>query len=345
MCILPPVGYFVKQRLRKRFGKCRDARVRIRYLIAFNLWMKRSARQTSGVLGVHVTTVYRVAEKFRLRGEASFWDGRENNGGEKLSEHFLAVLDRLVRSSPLEYGWLRPTWTRELLVKTMRRKTGVQIHVGTMSRALSRIKARRANPRPRVACPWHPARKTRRLNVLTRLLETLPPREAAVYEDEVDVHLNPKIGLDWMGYRQQKSAWTPGKNRKRYLAGALDVRTGEVHWVEAEKKDSWLFLEMLHRLMEVNKHARMIHVILDNFSIHSSKIAQVALTHFAKKVRLHFLPPYCPEHNRIERVWQDLHANVTRNHCCRSMAELMKRVRNYLRRRNQAKLRRLTCAA
>jgi transposase len=34
---------------------------------------------------------------------------------------------------------------------------------------------------------------------------------------------------------------------------------------------------------------------LDNYSIHGSKIAQVAL-HFAKKVRLHFLPPYCPEH-------------------------------------------------
>jgi transposase len=229
-----------------------------------------------------------------------------------------------------------------MLVQTMRRKTGVKIHVATMSRALAKINARRANPRanprPRVACPWHPARKTRRLNALTRLLQTLPLREAAVYEDEADVHLNPKIGLDWMGYRQQKSVWTPGKNQKRYLAGALDVRTGEVHWVEAEKKDSWLFVEMLHHLTEVYPKAPAIHVILDNFSIHGSKIAQVALSHFAKKVRLHFLPPYCPEHNRIERVWQDLHAHVTRNHRCRSMTDLMKRVRNYLRRRNQANL-------
>ena len=34
------------------------------------------------------------------------------------------------------------------------------------------------------------------------------------------------------------------------------------------------------------------------------------------KVVLHFLPPYCPDDNRIERVWLDLHANVTRNHRC-----------------------------
>ena len=102
---------------------------------------------------------------------------------------------------------------------------------------------------------------------------------------------------------------------------------------------------MLHRLTEVYRNAPQIHVILDNYSIHSSKIAQLALSHFARRVRLHFLPPYCPEHNRIERLWQDLHANVTHNHRCRSMADLMKRVRNYLRRRNQAQKRRLTAAA
>jgi transposase len=232
-----------------------------------------------------------------------------------------------------------------MLAESMRRKTGVKIHVATISRALARIKARRANPRPRVACPWTPLRKTRRLNALRLLLEKLPTRDAAVYEDEADVHLNPKIGLDWMGYRQQKSVWTPGKNQKRYLAGALDVRTAEVHWVEAEKKDSWLFVAMLRRLTEVYKKAATIHVILDNYGIHSSKIVQVALSHFAKKVQLHFLPPYCPEHNRIERVWQDLHANVTRNHRCTTINDLMRRVRRYLKRRQQCADTLLTSAA
>ena len=31
---------------------------------------------------------------------------------------------------------------------------------------------------------------------------------------------------------------------------------------------------------------------------------------------MHFLPPYSPQFNPIERVWLDLHANVTRNHRC-----------------------------
>ena len=63
----------------------------------------------------------------------------------------------------------------------------------------------------------------------------LPRDEVAVYEDEVDIHLNPKIGLDWMGHGQQKEVLTPGQNEKRYLAGALDVRSNQVVWVEAKR--------------------------------------------------------------------------------------------------------------
>jgi len=291
------------------------------------------------ILKVHRTTIYRVACRFRERGEASLWDGREDNGTEKLSETYLGMLDTLVRSNPQDHGWRRPTWTRELLVETMVRQTGIRIHVTTMSRALALIKARRGKPRPTVKCPWHPAVKTRRLNKLAQLVASLPRGEVAVYEDEVDIHLNPKIGLDWMGLGQQKEVVTPGKNEKRYLAGALDVRTGEVHWVEADKKDRWLFLDLLKKLTEVYVKATVIHVILDNYGIHSSNIVTITLAHFARRVKLHFLPPYCPDHNRIERLWQDLHAHVTRNHRCQDMKELMRDVRYYLRKRNAQTLR------
>lgn len=335
--IVPQPPWTVKEKMRRRFRQCCSAGVRIRYLVVFNLWNGRRVKEIETILAIHNTTIYRIARRYRELGEASLWDGREDNGREKLSEHYLAALDRVVRSSPLDHGWLRPTWTREMLVETLAKKLGVRIHVATMSRALASIKARRGRPKPTVRCPLHPAVKTRRLNQIRTLLATLPRREAAVYEDEVDIHLNPKIGLDWMGLAQQKEAVTPGKNEKRYLAGALDVRTGEIHWVEAERKDSWLFLAMLKKLTDVYAKARVIHVILDNYGIHSSNIIGIALSHFAKRVRLHFLPPYCPDHNRIERAWQDLHANVTRNHRCPTMRKLMNNVRQYLSNRNETK--------
>ena len=337
--IIPELRFADKQKLIRRMRKCCHAGLKTRYLIIVNLF-RRSVTQTAGALHMARSTVYRVAARFRQFGEWGLLDRREDNGESKLSEYVLAELDRLVRDTPQNYGWPRPTWTRELLVATLRQHTGVRLHVATMSRALALIRARRARPRPTVGCPWSARRKNRRLHAIRELLATLPRRHVAVYADEVDIHLNPKIGLDWMGYGQQKEVLTPGQNEKCYLAGALNAATGELTWVDGERKNSLLFISLLQRLLTVYSDAPGIHVILDNYRIHTSQITQRALAAFGGRIVLHFLPPYCPNENRIERLWQDLHAAVTRNHRCRTMSELMQHVHRYLQRRQRQAIRR-----
>jgi len=333
--ILPRVRFSVKEELCKHLRHCGDAGVRLRYLMVINLLNRRSARQTAEVLGVHNTTVYRVARRFRDHGEWGLWDAREDNGQTKLNERFLNLLYRVVRATPPQFGWRRPTWTRELLVETMVRETGIRVHSTTMSRALAMGKARRGRPRLTVACPWSKTAKTRRLQAIRQMLACLPPGHVAVYEDEVDIHLNPKIGLDWMVRGQQKEVRTPGQNVKRYLAGALDAHSGRLLWVEGERKTSALFIALLEHVLETYSDALVVHVVLDNYRIHDSKIVRAALRSFGGRIQLHFLPPYCPNDNKIERVWEDLHANVTRNHTCRNMSRLMSEVRNYLNKRNR----------
>ena len=79
--------------------------------------------------------------------------------------------------------------------------------------------------------------------------------------------------------------------------------------------------------------------MLDNYRIHSSRITRQALAGFGGRIVPHFLPPYCPTESKIERLWQDLHANVTRNHRCPDMNALMLQVRHYLRQRSACDLR------
>ena len=331
--ILGRVRLSVKERLLKGLRACREPGLKTRYLIVVNLLSDRKPEAIAHVLGVHRDTVYRVAARFRQDGEFGLLDRRAGNGAGKTRGGFLDALDRLVRGSPQDHGHHRPTWTRELLVLSLVKLGFPKVHPATLSRALQGIKARRGRPRPTVGCPWPQGRKTRRLNWIRRLIAELPRDEVAVYEDEVDIHLNPKIGLDWMGHGQQKEVLTPGKNEKCYLAGALDVRTREVVWVEGDHKDSWLFVRLLGRLYHHYAEARAIHVILDNYGIHDSKLVAWALLEARGRIRLVPLPPYCPKHNRIERVWEDLHAETTRNHTCPDMDSLMIEVRMHLLRR------------
>ena len=144
-----------------------------------------------------------------------------------------------------------------------------------------------------------------------------------------------KIGLDWMPYGFQRKVLTPGQNQKRYIAGALHANTGKLTWVAGDRKNSDLFCQLLWRLAAEHRDARRIHIILDNYIIHSSRLTQRCVAEFGGRIVLHFLPPYCPDANRIERVWLDLHANVTRNHRRSNMTALMTDVADFLRAYNR----------
>jgi transposase len=333
--IIPKLKFAARQKLIRGMQRCRDAGLKRRYLIVVNLLHHRSASETAKALGIARSTVYRVAERFGEQGGIGLLDRREDNGQLKLDAHYLGLLYDVVKSSPQDYGWYRPTWTRELLEQTMRKETGIHINVGTMSRALKMIKARRGRPKPIVGCPWSKGARTRRIRMIRKIIDTLPPGHVAVYQDEVDIHLNPKIGLDWMVCGQQKEVVTPGNNVKHYLAGAVDALTGQLVWVEGKRKNSALFVQLLEKLLACYPEAKVIHVILDNYRVHTSKITQWAVEGFAGKIALCFLPPYCPDDNKIERLWEDLHANVTRNHRCPDMKTLMREVRRWMRRRTR----------
>jgi transposase len=327
----------VKLRLRRMRRETKDKGLADRCQIVLLAAKGRSRPAVAEAVGCSVSWVGRVLARFRECGIAGLYDRREDNGTLKLDEGYLSLLYRLVDDSPRDYGYPRPTWTRELLARLMRELTGTGVHPATLSRALKLNKARRGRPRPRVNCPWPRRDKELRLAAIRAVVENPPAGQAAVYLDEVDVHLNPKIGPDWMNRGTQKQVLTPGTNQKRYLCGAMDARTGLLTWVKGEKKNSLLFAAMLRKLPEAYPNAKVIHVVLDNYRVHSSRISKAAAADLGGRVVLHFLPPYCPDDNKIERVWLDLHANVTRNHRCGDMGELMRQVVAYLVARNRRK--------
>ena len=92
-----------------------------------------------------------------------------------------------------------------------------------------------------------------------------------VYADELDIHLNPKIGPDWMLPGTQRLVLTLGNNEKRYLAGAYEPLNGRLVYVEGDRKASWIFLNLLRALLEAYEYAKSIHLILDSYIIHNHR--------------------------------------------------------------------------
>ena len=322
----------VKRRMKRQRQHTRDAALRTRIQIVLLYEAGWGAHRIAASLGCVPATAVRVVRRFQALGEDGLLDGRRDNGQLKVDDDLRQALAELVIASPEAHGWSRPTWTRELLAKTLRQHTGVHVSVTTVARMLGQLGARWGMARPTVLCPWSKARKTRRLRAIFEIVDHLPAREVAYFEDEVDIHLNPRIGRDWMLRGRQKVVVTPGQNRKRYLAGALAVNGSDLLCVQSERKNSDLFLALLAKLRLHHPRARRIHLVLDNYGIHSSRRVQEFLRQHGDLFHLHFLPPYSPDHNAIERVWREVHANVTRNHRCKTIEDLMHRVVWHLRR-------------
>lgn len=312
-----------------------DANTRRRAQIVVALVQELKVAQIVKVLQCSASLVYKVAHAFVEHAEGAFADRREDNGPRLVTQGVRDTLWTLIAQSPRQFGQRRPTWTLELICRVLRERTGVKLSRSTISRVLRQLKIRLGRPKPFVQCPWPDKRRNERIRRIRWLLLQAKEGEVWVFQDEVDIHLNPKIGPDYMLPGTQKKVSTPGVNEKRYLAGALNAFTGRLTWVAGESKNSELFIRLVFQLGRDYRGAKRVHLILDNYSIHKSQYTKLILAGCAGKVRLHFLPPYCPDENRIERVWLDLHANVTRNHQCTDIDGLLVEVRLWLRKESK----------
>lgn len=318
------------QKLDRR-SACPDQRIRCRVVlkVAAGLSCNAAARE----LGCAPSTAVRIVARFRREGEAALLDGRIENGERKIDDDVRGGVGGILAGTPEDHGFTRPTWTLEILRKVVKTVLSVLLSLGSLWALLHQLGVRWGRPRPVVACPWRASRRRRRIAALKRLAASATDTNVVVFADEVDVHLNPKIGPDWMLPRTQRLVLTPGKNEKRYIAGAYEPLHDRLVYVEGDRKASWIFLNLLRALIEAYDEAEKIHVILDNYIIHKGRLAQAWLAEHGARLQLHFLPPYCPNENRIERIWLDLHANVTRNHRQRTIRALLERVHGYLAKR------------
>jgi transposase len=234
------------------------------------------------------------------------------------------VVTWVTTTFPRDFGFVRSRWTCECLAVLVLEFASLRVIRETVRRWLHRENLVWRRPRP-VLGPKDPERALilRRLRLLLR---NLPPDETAVFQDEVDINTNPKIGCLWMRRGDQAEVETPGTNEKRRVAGSLNWRTGHLIVTEGlrgEGRSSVLFTRHLEDLRTRLRCYRRIHVICDNASFHDSRVVRQYLAEHGDRLVIHFLPKYAPDLNPIERIWWHLHEEITRNHRCRTMDDLL----------------------
>jgi len=231
------------------------------------------------------------------------------------------VVAWLLDFTPRAFGLLRSRWCCETLAVLLWRLHEVDVSRETVRRWLHRHNLVWRRPRP--VLRRHDPERQARLDKIRAVLRNLPDDETAVFTDEVDLNLNPKIGCMWMPRGEQAEVVTPGDNAKGYLAGSLHWRTGLLITTVGAHRDAALFVAHLGELLSRLRRYRKVHVICDNAKFHTARPVQEFYAQHQDRLEFHPLPRYAPECNPIERVWWRLHEAITRNHSCQSQPELV----------------------
>jgi transposase len=239
-------------------------------------------------------------------------------------------LRALLKRAPDAFGWCRTRWSCACLAAELKARRGVAVSQESVRRWLHELgyvwkRARHA------ARDDDPERATK-LARIRHLVETLPPNAALFFAAELDIHLLPKLGCEWMLKGTQTAVMTPGQNQKNYLAGALNFATGKLLAVVGERKNRWLFIDLLRLIEQACPATKFmkICVVVDNYRVHKAKAVATWLAEHPR-FEVVFLPSYYPRANPIERAFGDVHDKCTRNHQRTALGELVADVKAHLR--------------
>ncbi len=125
-------------------------------------------------------------------------------------------------------------------------------------------------------------------------------------------------------------AQTSGRQRLN-VHGAIDLETGKTRMLDVLTVDAASTIMLLMAIEAMYPSKRVIHLFLDNARYHHAKLVQAWLARPGCRIKLHFIPAYCPHLDPIERLWGLMHKHVTHNRCHATFADFSGAILTFLR--------------
>lgn len=144
-----------------------------------------------------------------------------------------------------------------------------------------------------------------------KLRQELPEDETIGFIDGVHPTHNVQPAYGWIrtGVRKEIPANT-GRERIN-LSGMIDVIQYKVVIQEDRTLNTEATIQFIQKIEAAYPNKRKIHIFCDNASYYKNKTVKQYLEN--SRVKLHFLPPYSPNLNPIERLWKWMKERVIYN--------------------------------
>lgn len=146
-----------------------------------------------------------------------------------------------------------------------------------------------------------PVKQAEFIEEYQKLKSSLGDKEELHFVDAVHPEYQSQAVSGWIKRGECKTLQTTGKQQRLHFTGALSLKRMNIVIREYKTIDGDAMIHFFKELEQESK-AEKIHIILDNARAHkNNKLEEYLKT---SRIVLHYLPPYSPNLNPIERLWK-----------------------------------------
>ena len=211
--------------------------------------------------------------------------------------------------NPLQLNFPFALWTLDMVKQIVKKHLGVILSRSSVGRLMDQLGLSAQRPlwrayqqNPKVVAKW--LREDYPL-----ICKTAHACRAHIFfGDEAGVRSDAHSGTTWAPRGKTPIVSTTGARFGMNLISAVS-RTGQMHFAVVEGRvNAEVFVEYLRRL--IHGRRRPVFLIVDGHPTHKSATVRRFVETVKDRLRIFFLPPYSPELNPDELVWNDLKNHI-----------------------------------
>lgn len=256
-------------------------------------------------LGFHRSCIYDWLAKYEAGGEAALETRPISGRPRKFSNEHAERLRELIKVNPLQLDFHDALWTRGMIREVLQSEFGVQVSERSVSNILARFGITVQRPRfkayeqdPEVVKRWLE-------ETWPAIQEDAKRRKATVYfGDESAIRSDFHRGTTWGVKGETPVVPKTGRRFSINMLSAVSPRGKLRFMVTDSRVNADVFIEFLKRLLHNAK--RPIYLVVDGHPTHKAKKVRRFVDSTQGKLKLFYLPPYSPELNPDELVWNHI---------------------------------------
>ena len=286
-----------------------DARVRAVKAVRGGMAVGQAARAH----GVDRTTLHRWLRRHYEEGEAGLQRRTVSGRPRKLQSINGYNLKRIVMAPASRYGFESDLWTVGRVHAVLVDRFNDDVSEDTVWRRLREIGLTWQTPERQYFEADPETRRRWQEETIPKIRETLQKTGGILYcEDEASVCLTPLLGKTWAERGKPRKVPVTGARASIATMSAISPKGRLVFRLHDKRITSMEVIDFLKQLLRQHP-GRHVVVVMDQARPHTSKMTKAFVE---SKPRLHvfYLPPYSPDWNPDEKVWNHLKNHELKAH-------------------------------